>query len=288
MINWPESLTIELAARRCIIFIGAGCSAGAARPDRLGYTPPTWAKFLGILHQRSNRGDIQDRNKALELLDREQYLESAEILRASCLYPADYSHILIDTFEKYRPTDIHRAIESIDQKIVVTTNYDTLYENHCMQGDGAYGYAPLNYYDQGLVARLRSPKRLIIKVHGSIAVPERTVLSRSDYFKSRAEYPGFFMTLGSLFLTHTLLFLGYSVSDPDIQLLLENAAITAPSDHPHYASMAAGLHPALKAAFRRTFNIEILEFDPADNYEQFLTSLNELAARVEEARKLHP
>lgn len=288
MISWPESLVIELAARRCIIFLGAGCSAGATRPDRLTDRPPTWAKFLSILHQRSNRGDVNDRNKALELLQREQYLESAEILRAECLYAADYGHIVIDTFEKYRPTEIHRAIESLDQKIVVTTNYDTLYENHCMQGDGAYGYVVLNYHEDGLVARLRSPKRLIIKVHGSITVPERTVLSKSDYFRARAQYSGFFKTLGSLFLTHTLLFIGYSVTDPDIQLLLENATITAPSDHPHYATMAAGLHPALKAAFRRTFNIEILEFDPANDYEQFLTSLNDLTAKVEEARKLHP
>lgn len=119
-------------------------------------------------------------------------------------------------------------------------------------------------------------------------MPEKTVLSKSDFFRARAEHTGFFRTLESLFLTHTLLFIGYSVSDPDVQLLLENSTITALSEHPHYALMERGLHPAIRAGFLRTYNIEILEFDPANSYEEFLVSLQELATRVEENRRLQP
>src|SRR4051812_1755321 len=120
MVNWPESLVVELAARRCIIFLGAGCSASATRPDRPTANPPKWGEFLSILHSHSNRGDVNDQNKAHELLERLQFLDSAEILRSSCLHAADYNHIVGDTFERYRPTAVHKAIESLDQKIVVT------------------------------------------------------------------------------------------------------------------------------------------------------------------------
>ncbi len=288
MVNWPESLVIELAARRCVLFLGAGASASATRFDSSTAHPPSWPSFLRILYDRSNRASAADLQVALDLLENKQYLESAEILRSTGLYAADYNRLIGTTFERYRPTEVHRVIEVLDQKIVVTTNFDTLYEDHCRQGDASHGYSVIHYYDDGLVARMRSPKRLILKVHGSVTVPEKTVLSKSDYFKARASYSGFYKTLESLFLTHTLLFIGYSVTDPDIQLLLENTTITAPSDHPHYALMAQGLHPALRNAFKRTYNIEILEFDPANNYEQFLISLQDLADNVQEMRDVQP
>jgi hypothetical protein len=286
MVNWPESLVIELAARRCILFLGAGSSASATRQDKPLQHPPGWSEFLRILRAGSNRGDADDLAKADELLEDKQYLDCAEIIRSTCLHSADYNRLLGDTFERYRPTEVHRLTDALDQKIVVTTNFDTLYEDHCRQGDGAHGYSVLRYYDDGLIARMRSPKRLIVKVHGCVTEPEKTVLSKSDFYRARAEYTGFFKTLESLFLTHTLLFIGYSVTDPDIQLLLENASITAPSAHPHYALMGSGLHQAIRGAFLRTFNVEILEFDPANNFEQFGLSLQDLVDRVTELRDL--
>jgi hypothetical protein len=286
MLNWPESLLIELAARRCIVFLGAGASAGASRPGMTTSHPPNWQEFLSILRDGSNRGQPSDQEKADELLADKRYLDCAEILRSTCLHPADYNRLVGETLERYRPTEVHRQIESLDQKIVVTTNFDTLYEDHCRQGDGRDGYSVIKYHDLGLITRMRSPKRLIIKAHGCVTVPENTILSKSDFFRMRAEYPSFFKTLESLFLTHTLLFIGYSVADPDIQLLLENSAITAVSDHPHYALMAEGLHPAMQAAVFRTFNLRILEYDPAREHEEFLTSLQDLAGRVNELREL--
>ena len=234
MVKWPESLVIELAARRCIVFIGAGASASATRQDDTVTHPPNWPQFLRIVHDGWNRGNADDSTVARELLANKQYLDAAEILRSTGLYPADYNRLSGSIVERYRPTEVHKLLEVLDQKIVVTTNFDTLYEDHCRQGDARSAYSVIQYYDDGLVARMRSPKHVILKVHGCVTVPEKTVLSKSDYFKARARYAGYYKTLESLFLTHTLLFIGYSVTDPDIQLLLENTTITAPSDQgPH-------------------------------------------------------
>lgn len=150
MVNWPESLVIELAARRCILFLGAGSSAGATRHDTPHQHPPTWPAFLRLLYEGSNRGHETDRQKALELLNTQQYLECAEILKSTCIHAPDYNRLLRTTFERYRPTEVHRIVEQLDQKVVVTTNFDTLYEDHCRQGDARHGYAVINYYDQGL------------------------------------------------------------------------------------------------------------------------------------------
>ncbi len=288
MINWPETLVEELAARRGIVFLGAGASASSTRLGAPDQHPPTWGGLLELLYQHINRGEEPDREAVRELLDSDKYLEAAEILRKVCIYKPDYERLVGMTFERFRPTEVHKAIERLDQKVVITTNFDTLYEDHCRQGDAAHGYAVLNYYDHGLINRLRSPKRVIVKVHGCVTAPELTVLTKSDFFEARSEYSNFFRTLESLFLTQTLLFIGYSISDPDIQLLLENSTIAAKSEHPHYAVMRQGQHSAIRGAFLRTYSIEILEFDPANNYEEFLLSLQDLADKVEEARGTQP
>jgi hypothetical protein len=44
MIIWPKSLVREIAARRCVFFLGAGVSASAT--DKDGNRPRTWAEFL--------------------------------------------------------------------------------------------------------------------------------------------------------------------------------------------------------------------------------------------------
>jgi hypothetical protein len=44
MIAWPPSLVREVAARRCVFFLGAGVSASAS--DKDGNHPSTWKEFL--------------------------------------------------------------------------------------------------------------------------------------------------------------------------------------------------------------------------------------------------
>jgi hypothetical protein len=44
MITWPPSLVREIAARRCVFFLGAGVSASSR--DALGNAPKTWGEFL--------------------------------------------------------------------------------------------------------------------------------------------------------------------------------------------------------------------------------------------------
>jgi hypothetical protein len=113
------------------------------------------------------------------------------------------------------------------------------------------------------------------------------VLTRSDFFKAKQSAPHFYSVLDALFLTHTILFVGYGLNDPDIQLTLENANISAPSSHRHYFVCESGEHEALKSAKETTFNLHILEFERG-NFAELETSLNELADRVIEYRELFP
>lgn len=188
---------------------------------------------------------------------------------------------------KFEKSSIHESVLRIDPKVVVTTNFDRIYDNYCLEGQAVSGYNVCKYHESHLVSDLRSPIRSIVKAHGCISVPDKMVLTRSDFFTAKADYPGFFDVLDGLFLTHTILFIGYSMEDPDIQLILENATIAAPSAHRHHFVCADDDHQALKDAKSRSFNLTFHEF-PKRDYSYLERSISDLADRVMSVREDQP
>jgi SIR2-like domain len=285
MINWPDALVRELAERRCMVFLGAGASAGCVAATDKNRKPPTWESLLRTL--LSKMTDDSQKSIADDLIGEKKLLEAAEIICANVAKP-DFSQFIRDTFvaPRFQHSLIHEAVLSIDPKVTLTTNYDDIYDAYCRSGDATDGYNVVKYYDSHLVSDLRSPVRLIVKVHGCVSNPGQIVLTRSQYFEQRRNHSNFFRILDALFLSSSLLFIGYSLSDPDIQLILENASIAAPMSHPHYAVVSDDVHPALKLSWSKAYNIHFLDF-PAGEYQVLNDSLNELAADVEAFRATH-
>src|SRR5262249_19570379 len=129
----------------------------------------------------------------------------------------------------FQPTKIHEYILELDPKVVVTTNYDQIYDNFCKQGQATEGYSVLRYHDENILDEIRSTARVIIKAHGCLSDTTKIVLTRSQYFKAKQSYPSLYSILDSLFLVNTVLFVGCGLTDPDIQLVLENTNIAVPS-----------------------------------------------------------
>ena len=284
MITWPESLIPEVAERRCLIVLGAGVSASCVSLDRTK-RPPTWPQLLYVLLDRIPNAD--DATEAKRLLERGDYLQAAQIIRTSVPSP-DFDQIIRHEFHdpRYQPSRLHEIINKLDPKAVLTTNYDDIYERFSVRDDAANAYNVCNYYDGHALNDIRSTTRIILKIHGSVSDPTRVVLTLADYFNARRTCTSFYAILDSLFLTNTLLFLGCGLSDPDIALLLENANISAPSSHPHYAVVEDVRHAAIKAAFKQTYNLELLEYE-ATKHDEVVTSLQGLLEQVEEYRQLH-
>lgn len=286
MIAWGDALIKELAARRCIVFFGAGASAACLSING-NERPPTWKKLLTDLTEKIRNND-ENKILAKELIADKRYLDSAEIIISS-LNHADYVDAMRRIFEipRFQHSSIHESILRIDPKVAITTNFDTVYDLYCRQGLAAEGYNVFKYTDKHLVGQLRSPIRCIVKAHGCITAPESMVLTRSGYFSARQNNPHFFKVLDALFLTHTILFIGYSLTDPDIQIALENANISAPSAHKHYFVTEGGTHQALRRAAENTYNLEFIEF-PKGDFECLKNSLENLANQVLEYRQDNP
>lgn len=284
MISWPESLIPEVAERRCLIVLGAGVSASCLSADGTK-RPPTWPQLLGTLLERVP--DAEDADEAAGLIAKNEYLQAAQIIRSRVPAP-DFDQIIRREFHepRYQPGRLHELINKLDPKAVLTTNYDDIYERFSVREEAANAYNVCNYYDTHSLNDIRSTTRSILKVHGSVSDPTRVVLTLADYFHARRSYTSFYAILDALFLTNTLLFLGCGLNDPDISLLLENVNISAPSTHPHYAVVENVRHPAIKAAFKETYNLELLEYE-AGHHGDVITGLEELVEEVEEYRQLH-
>ncbi len=284
--HWPKALITELAARRCIIFLGSGASAGCIAQDSQK-RPPTWNAFLRSLIQLIPNLDSNE-TVINGLIESGKYLEAAEIIYE--LVPkADYTRFIREELDvpRYSPSKIHESVMELDPKIVITTNYDKIYDNYCTIGIAEEGYNVSKYYDDHLIADLRSPVRIIIKAHGCVSDASKIVLTKSQYFKARKDFSNFYKILDALFLSHTILFIGYSLSDPDIQLVLENANITAPTVHPHYFVIGNSLHPVIKRANQTSYNLEFIEFTEG-NFSELEEGLSELVEEVNLLRKNNP
>jgi hypothetical protein len=276
-IDWPSTLVTELAERRCIVFMGAGASMGSVGEDGHSH-PPNWKEFL------ENASDLipgdADRKVARALINKYQFLDAAEIImdRGN---PADFAQFLRRTLvqPRFAPSELHKIILDIDPKVLITTNYDEIYDHYCVSGNAESGYNICKYYDRFAVENIRSRVRLVLKAHGCVSDPTRIVLSRSSYYTAKRDHQGFYQVLDALFLTHTLLFIGASLTDPDIQLVLENANISAPSAHPHYALVEKTRHASIRAAIKKTHNIELIEY-PKGKHSAAVSTMIDLKDKV--------
>jgi hypothetical protein len=285
-IQWPDSLIPEVAERRCIVVLGAGASAACTAIDGADRHPPNWSTLLndalGLL------SDPSDRSIAASLIAKDRFLDAAEMVVARA-NPADLAafvrSILVEPH--FAHSRIHEEIYRLDTKIVVTTNYDDIYETYCKQGKGSQAFNVCRYYESHALNDVRSTMRLILKAHGCVSNPQKAVLSRTQYHRARRDYPEYFNLLDALFVSNTLLFVGCSLVDPDFQLLLEGANIKCPSDHPHYAVLEGGQAEPLRSAIRTVFNVQCLEYT-AGVHNEVVDGLVALNDRVAEWRRTHP
>lgn len=208
-------------------------------------------------------------------------LDAAQIIH-DLLPRADMNASLRDIFQ-VRPVpncEIYNDLLKMDPKTIVTTNYDELLEKNFEHfSHGTEAHSICDHKATKLLTDLRSPIRSIVKMHGCITNPSNVVLDRSSYFKAKRDNPGLFNTISALMTVNTVLFLGYSINDPDIQLILENSNIFSTSDHPHYALMSKFEHSSIKGAMKETFNVDFVEY-PAGQHAMVPEAIAGLRERV--------
>ena len=279
MIVWPCSLIREISRRRVVFFLGAGVSCSARSID--GNRPKDWKGFLEEAYGLVKTKDIN--SEITKLISEKRYLLALQAISDEA-DPADYQSLLDKNFNNpgYLPSDLHKIILSLDSTIVITTNFDKIYEKYC-ESTSEEGYKVVTYESNDLGDLLRSDLRIIIKAHGTINNIQKMIFTKSQYHEAKKNHSQFYEILKAIFLTHTCIFIGCGLDDPDVLLMLEDVKITSSSMLPHYALVLNGEYSRFSINdWHKAYNINALTYEP--NHDDLTLSLKDLLVDVETFR----
>lgn len=268
----PDALVRRLAVRRAIIFVGAGVSAACL--DINGNRPPSWAEFLQSAIKKIQKPKRAEANKYLR---KGNYLMALQAV-AKGADVADYRSLLSSTFNNpaFKPSPIHETIVDLDAPYLITTNFDKLLESTFNQYSKD-AISTLCYYSDSLGDAIRGDDRVLIKAHGTVDEITKVVFTKPQYNEAKRTYQEFYEILKALFLTHTCLFIGCGLEDPDLLLVLEEVRNTATSARPHYALMKSkSCSDLARSDLFDNYNIEILDYGKSyDDLPRYLSELNQ-------------
>jgi len=127
---------------------------------------------------------------------------------------------LVDSYLSKEPKSIeyHEKLSEIIQiKTIITTNYDDLFER-------AYGRGRLSVIVKNAHIPLANKEVKLYKIHGDMSNPESIVITSSDYnnfFSFPNNNESLWNKIVSLADEKSILFLGYSLEDPNVRKLID-------------------------------------------------------------------
>lgn len=201
-----EALASEIGKRRAILFVGAGVSACLGLPE--------WRDVI----ERLGRDLGFRREEFLALsADFRSLTEFYRLERGSIAPLRDWMR------EEWRVPDetlrgsrIHRLIVELDFPLVYTTNYDHLLE----RAFALHGRRCNKTVTAKDIASADPLLPTIVKFHGDLDDEHTLVVTETDYFRRMAFDGPLDIKLTADAFGRTLLFVGYSLSDVNLRLML--------------------------------------------------------------------
>jgi hypothetical protein len=279
--KWPDQLVTDIAARRAVLFLGAGVSMNSVAAD--GRTrPKSWAAFLRTGTKLLGSPTKKIVKQVEDLIDKNDLLSACEVIRNQ-LGRDDFVRLMKDQFQdpEFKPAEIHKILWALDLRITVTPNIDNIYDSLVAErGNGTVVIK--TYADDDVAEAIRRRERVLIKSHGSIASPNALIFTRSEYAKARNTYRGFYELLYSLLSTHTFLFVGCGLDDPDIRFLLEDYRYRNGFSHSHYFTFPKDAYmPEVLSVFQDSLNLKFITYDSLNNHAKLTEGLDALREKVD-------
>lgn len=225
--NWLESIkAIRNAQERnqLVVFVGAGVSKNSGLPS-WGELVKSIAEKIGYYHQ-DPCNECESRNakcplgecKRLYDFSQDEFLRIPEYFFQSDLSNdhIEYYHHIVETLNVDGvPNAIDEEIFNLLPHHIITTNYDSLLEDSSNISRKLYTVVS---EDRDLLSH--ASEHYIIKMHGDLDIPHTMVLKESDYINYEQDHPLISTFIRSLLVNHTFLFLGYSLNDYNLNLII--------------------------------------------------------------------
>lgn len=273
----PVSLTRHIAEKRCILFVGAGLSAAAGLP--------TWGRLLEQVIEELESSGATDAPDLRTLWQARKYLEVAD--HCADARGTQLRNVLTSTVRgATEPVpEVHKVLRDLPFAGIVTTNYDKLLERAYWGTDRipkVHTHASKDAFGTLLFDRAF----FILKAHGEIDEPDTIVLSTATYRELIHANPAFNAVMSAILLNFSILFVGYSLNDPDFRLLMERQISDFKGSSPARYALLDGLGTVEAQILQRNVGIQVINY-PKGDHGQVLTFFQELreSVRKEEAKR---
>jgi hypothetical protein len=274
----PDDLKRAYMSGHCAVLVGAGASTGAGLP--------LWGELLERMLNYAIGNRLINEEKANQyrvlISKSDKYLSIATGLKEDI--GNSFDRFMKETFigSSIKPTQLHEALVALDKlQFVLTTNYDTLLEKSYRRKDE--DVAVCMFTDVGEIQRCLSKREFfILKAHGDASkAGNGLILTESDYRRLLYRERAYQSLMSAMFTMFTFVFVGASLVDPEIKLLLGYIAdVFMPESGPtHYALMAEEDITAIEEDhWYRDFRVKIIPVSKKDNFQEvtdFLVALKD-------------
>ena len=223
--DWIESIKEINKANnenRLVVFVGSGVSKNSNVPD-WNELIITIAKSIDY-HEKCKKCDSKIEDCPREDCEKQFNFSREEYLRIPEYYfqsvddkeKKEYYQTIIDAIRcDAKSNAIDDLIFEILPQHIITTNYDTLLEDSDTINTSMY---KVIYKDKDLLSNISD--RYLIKMHGDINDPPSIILKESDYIDYEQTHTLISTFIKSLLINFTFLFLGYSLNDNNLNLII--------------------------------------------------------------------
>lgn len=290
------------AKGRLLVFLGAGLSFGAARlqsrarfdydrydpwwphdfphgditPEDDGLPLPSWPWLVNRMWREMSSQLPTDEQRSLRrFFVEEGPLDCAQLFRQT-VGEANYREFLLAQFDAsrqpfIRATPSHTALINLNLPLLFTTNYDELIEAAYLE---AGQQLRVSTSDQQFKARrAEGPAPHLVKLHGSIDQPDTIVLTRSDYARARLDRKEMLGFLRAEMSDTAFLFVGFSLSDPNFNLLHDDIRLVYGMNTPASYTVQ-GRRDSVKDRYLRSLDVNTIWLDSWNDLPDFLMKID--------------
>jgi hypothetical protein len=245
----------------------------------MGY--PSWSKLSELTYE-----EIKRLNRVSDINSYEKYLQDKKYPELFSLAERDLgsSTALIDIIKSLlQPHDkkqsvLYDIISKWPFACYLTTNYDDEIATHLSKLKEYYTVMRNRKEDFSYLRDGAS--HIIQKLHSDLNYPSEIILTSTDYKRFSVDYEGQYFRdkLRQIFEIFDVFIVGHSLSDPDINLILQIAKETANPLHPIYM-VAADFTKADEQEFFEKYNIVLVQYSNNDGTHSELRRMFKIADR---------
>ena len=260
---------------RCFVLVGSGPSC------EVGY--PSWHKLAELTYEKlTDMGCVSDSESYEKYLAKKKYPE----LFRQAERDLGNRNALVDllkpllTLTKRNKGVLYELIREWPFACYLTTNYDDEIETYLASSKSREYFTVIRNRQQDFYHWRDGASHLIQKLHSDLNHPSEVILTSADYRRVYAEDSGRYFCDGlcDVFKMFDIFIIGHSLSDPDIDYILQLARKMRSPQHPIYM-VATDFTSSDEQEFFEKYNIVLVRYSNTDGTHSDLRRILKTADR---------